>query len=134
MEPSSERPRARGSAGEGSLAAIAVVLGVLFVVAAVFVASYLGGWWIFADSTKREGEIRRQTFEFQQGRVDSAGNQMADIRAIDTQLLNPELGPDERAALRAQRAGIVRQACKAIGELPGAVPDDLAAFKAKECA
>lgn len=132
MNPSSARPR--GGPAQTPIGAVAAVVAVIVVVIGVLVASYLGSWWIFADSTKREGEIRRQTFEFQQGRVDSATDKMADIRGIDTQLSTPGLSADQREALTNQRAGIVRQACKAIAELPGAVPDDVAAFKVRECA
>lgn len=110
------------------LAAAAVVL----VAAAILIACYLGSWWIFADSTRRTGEIRRQTFEFQQGRVDGAENQLADIRSIDTQLTSPGLSADTAAGLRNQRAGIVRQACTAIHEINDP-PVDLASFAAKEC-
>lgn len=111
------------------LAAIAVVL----VTVLVLGVCYLGGWWLFADSTRRQGEIRRDTFEFQQGRVDSAMNQATEVRAIDVQLTTPDLSPDTTEALRNQRAGIVNQACRSIAEINGAMPNELTAFRAQEC-
>lgn len=113
--------------------AVFIALGITAVLVVLLVAAYLGGWWLFRDRVQREGEIRRQSFEYQQGRVDGALNQLADIRAIDTQLSNPALDPATAQGLRDQRAGIVRQACKSIAEVPGDIPADLAAFKSREC-
>jgi hypothetical protein len=118
------------SDGLKAAAALAVTLAIA---AAVLAACYLGSWWIFADSTRRQGEIRRDTFEFQQGRVDGAMNQVADVRAIDVQLTTPDLAPETAEGLRNQRAGIVRQACRSIGEVNGAIPSDLTTFQAQEC-
>lgn len=97
--------------------------------AAVCAVLYLGWFWIFRDSTSRVGEIKRQTFEYQQGRIDNATEKLGDIARIDSQISN---GADPEA-LGNQRAAIVGQACKSIGEVNGDLPEPLARFKAKEC-
>lgn len=113
-------------------ATIAAGVGVVVLIAVILAACYLGSWWIFADSTRRTGEIRRDTFEFQQGRVDGAENQVAEIHRIDVQL-STDLAPETAVGLRNQRAAIVAQACRAINEVNGAIPTDLSTFKAQEC-
>lgn len=106
------------------VAAVVVLLALV-----LLVASYLGGWWLFADRTRREGEIRRQTFEFQQGSVDAAQQKAVEVRRIDVQL-----GADPgNQALIDQRTAIVDQTCQLIARVNGDLPSDLDTFKAKEC-
>jgi hypothetical protein len=108
----------------------AIVLGLVAV--AILVACYLGSWWIFADSTRRTGEIRRDTFEFQQGSVDAAQQKVTEIKRIDSQLANATTD-DQRSALTDQRAAIVAQTCPLIARVNGSLPSDLTTFQAKEC-
>jgi hypothetical protein len=107
-----------------------VALGIL-AVAVVCALAYLGYFWLFRDSTSRVGEIKRQTFEYQQGRVDAAQEKLAEVARIDVQLTAPDVDTE---ALGNQRKAIVSQTCKAIAQINGDLPSDLAAFKSKECA
>lgn len=102
----------------------------LLAAAAVCVVLYLGYFFLLRDSTSRVGEIKRQTFEYQQGRIDNATEKVNEVARIDVQLTSPDV---DTTALTNQRAAIVTAACKSIGEVNGELPAPLASFKSKEC-
>lgn len=115
----------------GLTATVAITIGLVVLAIVVLVACYLGSWWLFQDRARREGEIRRDTFEFQQGSVDAAQQKAIEVRGIDVQLA--VVPPEQRQALADQRTAIVDQTCKLIARVNGSLPSDLQAFKAKEC-
>lgn len=99
--------------------------------AALCVAAYLGSWWIFADSTAREAEIRKTSVNYQQTAIDRATSMVTEIRTIDVQITNAT--PAQVDALRAQRVAIVNEACDLIGQVNDTIPPALSEFNRKEC-
>lgn len=102
------------------------------VIAASCVALYAGYWWLHRDATNREGEIKRGTFQYQQGAVAGAQDKAAEVARIDDVQLATAT-PDQATALGNQRTAIVTQTCQLIARVNGDIPTDLTSFKAKEC-
>ncbi len=101
-------------------------------VVALVVASYFGGWWIFADSVNREGQIRRTSFEYQQGRVDQSLHNIIEIRTMNSQI-NISDGT-QSSLLKSQRTALINDTCKIASEIDeGNRPTEIKRFYSEEC-
>jgi hypothetical protein len=108
-----------------------LIAGAVIVVAVLCWILYLAGWWIFSDSTRRGGEVRRETFEFQQSTIDHAQNNITEIKGIDLQI-NDALD-QHRSDLIDQRRAMIAQTCQLIAQVYGPLPTDVQAFHDETC-
>jgi hypothetical protein len=112
------------SAGLFVLIAIAVV--------GVSVGAYQGIWWLIRSNTDRGAVINRENYNSQQTYIDKVAANRHDISVIDTQLQNPTITADQKAALENQRAAIIDEGCQIASRV--SLPDSsVTSFKFKYC-
>jgi hypothetical protein len=103
----------------------------LVLVAVLIVLAWSGYWWVTRESTQRRAEISRSTFEFQQAHRDELVDLVAEIDDVDVQIT--AASGDTRAALTAQRAAMVSQACRLAAEIDGPLPGGTSTLVYTEC-
>jgi hypothetical protein len=108
-----------------------IVAGAAVIIVVLFWILYLTGWWIFGDATRRGGQVRRETFEFQQASIDAAQDHITEIKGLDLQI-NDALD-QHRSDLINQRRAMVDETCQLIARVYGPLPSDVAAFDTETC-
>ncbi len=74
-------------------------------------------WW-FSIRVNAEGEIRRDSFNFQETAREQVVDLNADLAAIDVQLAEP-VTDGQAAALKAQRVALADQLCDIAADITG---------------
>lgn len=113
-----------------SVGAVAMILGLVAVVGTAMLA--LGLWW-FEWRVNAEGQIRRDSFNFQETAREQVVDLNADLATIDVQLAHPDLTDPQAAALRAQRVAIADQLCDIAADITGDTSVIVADAIAGEC-
>lgn len=93
---------------------------------------FLSLWW-FKWRVNAEGEIRRDSFTFQETAREQVVDFGGDLAAIDTQLTEPSLTAQQKAALTAQRKAIVDQMCVIAADITGETSVIVGNLIAEEC-
>lgn len=112
---------------------ILAIVGAALALGILAVGAYQLGWWIKEDSVNRTAEIRRDSFERQETLRDELVDQADDIARVDVQLTNPTLPDETGAALRGQRAAMVRQLCSLAADITGDTTPTIDRIIAEEC-
>lgn len=103
----------------------------LIVFAAVVLGGWQAGWWFRTQDVNREAVVNRESYGFQQSRMDELGNLITDLNKITVQITEiPD--PTQNAALRAQRLAEADQACRVARDITFP-PSDQAQWRDGNC-
>lgn len=103
------------------------------IIAAVLVGLFFLSWWMFEYRINREGEIRRDSFNFQETAREQVVDLNSDLATIDVQLAGPTITDEMAAALDAQRAAIADQMCDIAADITGETSFTVNQIIKKEC-
>lgn len=120
----------------GRWAPVAVVVGIVavVVVALIVVVGWQIGWWFSAQNATRQAEITQNGYSNQTTLRQQVTAKLADVTSITTQLAEPDITPDQAAALKAQRAAIAAIACSDAAQITGPpLPAGQAQWVAANC-
>lgn len=110
------------------------LMGAPFVIGAIaLVGLFFLGWWMFEYRINREGEIRRDSFNFQETAREQVVDFNVDLATIDAQLAEPSITDTQAKALTAQRAAIADQLCDVAADITGETSHVVAGIIAEEC-
>lgn len=112
------------------IAATALIIGLIAVVGTAMLG--LGLWW-FRWRINAEGEIRRDSFNFQETAREQVVDFGQDLAAIDVQLADPDLTDGQAAALTAQRRAMADQLCDIAADITGTTSVVVAGVIEQEC-
>lgn len=101
------------------------------VAAAVILGVWQAGWWFRTQDVNREAVVNRQSYGFQQSRMDELATLITDLNKINVQIAEvPD--PTQKAALRAQQFAEATQACRAARDIIDPSSDQ-ATWRALNC-
>jgi len=95
----------------GIKAALGAILG-LALIAAIVLGGWQAGWWFKTQNTNREARLYQHQYGRQTALRDEVSRKLGSITDLTAQLADPSLGPDQVAALGAQRLAIGRVVCQ----------------------
>lgn len=107
---------------------VALCLGVVL----LLVVLHFGWWVVFADSTNRSGQVRRQSFEYQQGRINQSLHNVVEIRNMNSQIAIVD--STQASLIRSQRTALINDTCVMVNEVDESNrPTELKRFLSEEC-
>lgn len=106
----------------------------LAVIVGLIIGGWRLGWWMTARGTNYQNHIFQHSYGAQSAYKEQLRQAVVDIDAVAVQISDPSTPQSEKAALTAQRAAMVNQACDIASKVTdNALTPDEASFVATNC-
>ena len=127
---STDREGLSGLAWAVLLVVVAFVLGLIL----TFVG-YEANWWFTNNSNARTTNMIRHSISAQNSYVTATENYLSTIASLNTQMSDPSISADQKAALQAQKTAVINQACPIAKKIdPSEMQPDISGFITADCA
>ena len=121
-------------AGEGKgFLKTGAVLGAIVLLVILAIGGWQLGWWMKSSATNHISHIYGQSYGAQSADIQEVQSLVTQIDGINVQLVAPSTPVSEKAALEAQKAALVTQACSLVILITPPQPAFVSTFATANC-